>query len=88
MQTRRADFARIRALLFNLHSGNPSTMTRQERQTELKGLLASHVGRNQLTALLRQYMNIPKGQIPLGTPFVQTILDHEFAEGRVAQATS
>ncbi len=63
-------------------------MTRQERQTELKGLLASHVGRNQLTALLRQYMNIPKGQIPLGTPFVQTILDHEFAEGRVAQATS
>jgi hypothetical protein len=62
-------------------------MNRQERETELKGLLASHLGRNQLTALLRQYMNIPKGQIPLGTPFIKTILDHEFVDGQTARAT-
>ena len=41
-------------------------------------MLASHNGRNQLTQLLRQCLNIPTGQIPPGTPFVQTILDHEF----------
>jgi len=62
-------------------------LSRQERETELKGLLASHLGRNQLTALLRQYMNVPKGQIPLGTPFIQTILKHEYADGQTAQAT-
>lgn len=61
-------------------------MNREERATELKGLLASHLGRNQLTALLRQYLNIPTGQIPLGTPIVQTILNHEFAAGQTAQA--
>jgi hypothetical protein len=53
-------------------------LNREQREVELKGLLNSHVGRNQLTQLLRQYMNIPAGQIPLNTPFIQTILDHEF----------
>jgi hypothetical protein len=43
-------------------------------------MLANHVGRIQLTQLLRQCLNIPSGQIPPGTPFVATILNHEFAE--------
>lgn len=51
---------------------------RQLRECELKAMLASFNGRNQLTQLLRQYLNMPTGQIPPGTPFVQTILDHEF----------
>jgi hypothetical protein len=59
-------------------------LTRLQRENELKALLGSHTGRNHLTALLRQYMNIPSGQIPVGTPFLQTILHHEYpvtAEG-------
>lgn len=52
---------------------------RERREYELKGLLASHVGRNELTQLLRQYLNIPTGPLPAGTPFVETILTHEFA---------
>jgi hypothetical protein len=52
---------------------------RTQRENELKTLLASHDGRNQLTQLLRQALNIPTGQLPVGTPFVETILDHEFA---------
>jgi hypothetical protein len=42
-------------------------------------MLANHEGRNQLTQLLRQALNIPSGQVPVGTPFVETILNHEFA---------
>jgi hypothetical protein len=42
-------------------------------------MLANHDGRNQLTQLLRQALNIPTGQLPIGTPFVETILNHEFA---------
>ena len=53
---------------------------RQNRENELQALLGSSLGRNQLTQLLRECLNIPKGQIPVGTPFVQTILTHEFAE--------
>lgn len=51
---------------------------RQLREHELKAMLASFAGRNQLTQLLRQYLNMPTGQLPPGTPFVQTILEHEF----------
>ena len=43
-------------------------------------MLANHEGRNQLTQLLRQALNIPTGQLPVGTPFVETILNHEFAD--------
>jgi hypothetical protein len=53
--------------------------SRELRAQELKAMLASYNGRNQLTQLLRQCMNIPNGQIPPGTPFVETILNHEFA---------
>jgi hypothetical protein len=53
-------------------------LNREQRELELTGMLNSPLGRNQLTQLLRQYMNIPTGQIPLGTPFIKTILDHEF----------
>jgi hypothetical protein len=53
--------------------------SRAQRETELNVMLGSHNGRNQLTELLRQQLNLPSGQIPVGTPFVQTILDHEFA---------
>jgi hypothetical protein len=42
-------------------------------------MLANHVGRNQLTQLLRQYLNVPSGQLPGGTPFIETILAHEYA---------
>ncbi len=51
---------------------------RDQREIELKAMLSSHDGRNQLTQLLRQHLNLPVGQIQVGTPFVQTILDHEF----------
>lgn len=53
---------------------------RERREYELRGLLASHVGRNELSQLLRRYLNIPTGPLPAGTPFVETILTHEFAE--------
>jgi hypothetical protein len=53
---------------------------REQRESELKAMLSSHIGRNQLTQLLRQHLNVPSGQIPVGTPFVQTILDHEFKD--------
>lgn len=52
---------------------------RTQRENELKTMLANHEGRNQLTQLLRQALNIPSGQVPVGTPFVETILNHEFA---------
>lgn len=51
---------------------------RQRREFELKSMLANHEGRNQLTKLLRQYLNIPTGQLPRDTPFIDTILAHEF----------
>lgn len=54
--------------------------SRERREYELKGMLASHIGRNELTQLLRQYLNIPSGQIPPGTPFVETILGYEFTD--------
>jgi len=57
----------------------PPLTNRTQRENELKTMLANHEGRNQLTQLLRQALNIPSGQLPVGTPFVQTILDHEFA---------
>ena len=52
---------------------------RTQRENELKTMLASHEGRNQLILLLRGALNIPKGQLPFGTPYVETILNHEFA---------
>ena len=52
--------------------------SRESREYELNSMLANNVGRNQLTQLLRQYLNIPSGQLPQGTPFVETILAHEF----------
>lgn len=52
---------------------------RTQRENELKSMLANHDGRNQLTQLLREALNIPSGQLPVGTPFVETILKHEFA---------
>lgn len=55
--------------------------TRIQRENELRNLLCSHDGRNQLTALLRQYLKVPKGQLPVGTPFVETIMNHEFLPG-------
>jgi hypothetical protein len=58
---------------------NASPSNRELREHELKAMLGSPEGRIQLTQLLRQCLNIPSGQLPLGTPFVPTILDHEFA---------
>ena len=55
-------------------------ISREQRERDLKAILGSHSGRNELTALLRQYMNLPTGQIPVGTPFIQTIIDYEFRE--------
>ena len=56
-----------------------TTLTvRELRENELKAMLGNPVGRNQLTQLLRQSMNIPTGQLPLGLPFVSTILNNEF----------
>jgi len=60
--------------------GNSPMASRAQRETELKSLHNSVAGRNELIVLLRQYMNIPTGQIPVGTPYVQTILNHEFAK--------
>jgi hypothetical protein len=57
---------------------------RQRREFELKSMLANHEGRNQLTKLLRQYLNIPTGQLPRDTPFIDTILAHEFAKDQPA----
>jgi hypothetical protein len=55
-------------------------MTREQRERELTAILASTTGRQQLMTMLRQCMNVPQGQkLPIGTPIVQTILDHEFA---------
>jgi hypothetical protein len=51
---------------------------REQRKNELTTLLASQDGRHQLTQLLRECMNLPAGQLPVGTPFVETILEHEF----------
>ena len=53
---------------------------RERREFELKSMLANHIGRNQLTQLLRQYLNIPTGQLPQHTPFIDTILEHEFRD--------
>jgi len=55
--------------------------TRIHREHELRTMLCSHTGRNELTILLRQYLNIPKGQLPVGIPFVETIMNHEFLPG-------
>ena len=55
-------------------------MARQQRELELKAILSSPIGRNQLLELLRRHLNVPSGQaLPVGTPIIQTILDHEFA---------
>ena len=65
---------------FNTTDAKDSPLiSRQQREFELRGMLANHVGRNQLTLLLRQYLNVPSGQLPGGTPFVETILAHEYA---------
>ena len=60
---------------------------RTQRENELNAMLASHNGRNQLTQLLRLALNIPKGQLPVGTPFVETILNHEFANVPIVPVT-
>jgi hypothetical protein len=55
--------------------------TRVERERELTAILSSPVGRNKLLELLRQQLNLTAGQVlPVGTPIVKTILDHEFAD--------
>ena len=57
-------------------------MTRDQRQRQLTAVLSSPVGRFELVKLLRQYMKVPsKNPLPIGTPIVQTILDHEFVDG-------
>jgi len=53
-------------------------ISREQREYELKSMLTNHTGRNQLTQLLRQHLNIPSGPLPHGTPFVETILAHEY----------
>jgi hypothetical protein len=58
---------------------NSAVTKREHRENELKGLLGSPTGRNQLTQLLRECLKIPAGQLPVGMPIVQTILSHEFA---------
>jgi hypothetical protein len=63
-----------------LHTKDIPLTNRELREYELKTMLANHLGRNQLTQLLRQYLNIPSGQLPHGTPFVETILAHEFID--------
>lgn len=55
--------------------------TRTHREHELRTMLCSHDGRNVLTSLLREYLKMPTGQIPVGTPFVETIMNHEFLPG-------
>ncbi len=58
-----------------------TTITREQRQRELMILFNDPKGRHQLLGLLRQQMQVPTGQaLPLGTPIVQSILNHEFAE--------
>jgi hypothetical protein len=59
---------------------------RQNRENELNALLSNTAGRNQLAQLLRQCLNIPKGQLPLGMPFVQTILAHEFSNSEASSS--
>jgi hypothetical protein len=55
--------------------------TRAERERELMAILSSPVGRNQLLELLRRHLNLSAGQVlPVGTPIIQTILEHEFAD--------
>jgi hypothetical protein len=66
------------SLQYNTQKAHPLT-NRTQRENELKMMLANHEGRNQLTQLLRQAMNIPSGQLPVGTPIVETILNHEFS---------
>jgi hypothetical protein len=57
-------------------------MTRDQRQRQLTAILNSPVGRFELVKLLHQYMDVPpKKPLPIGTPIVQTILDHEFVDG-------
>ena len=51
---------------------------REVRQNELMAMLSSTAGRTQVTQILRQCLNMPSGQLPLGTPIVPTILAHEF----------
>ncbi len=54
--------------------------TRIERERELMAILSNPVGRNQLLELLRRQLNLAAGQaLPVGTPIIQTILEHEFA---------
>lgn len=58
-----------------------TTLTREQRQRELMSIFNDPKGRHQLLGLLRQQLQVPTGQaLPLGTPIVQTILDHEFAQ--------
>ena len=71
---------------YNPEKVHPLT-NRTQRENELKTMLANHDGRNQLTQLLRQALNIPSGQLPVGTPFVETILNHEFANVPVVPVT-
>ena len=55
--------------------------TRVERERELMAILSSPVGHNKLLELLRQTLKLSAGQVlPVGTPIIQTILDHEFAD--------
>jgi hypothetical protein len=59
---------------------------RDVRENELKAMLGSTDGRNQLTQLLRKCLNLPKGQLPLGMPLVPTILAHEFPDQGTSSA--
>ncbi len=54
--------------------------TREKRELELTSQMNNPLGRHQLLELLRRHMNVPAGAaLPVGTPIIQTILDHEFA---------
>jgi hypothetical protein len=60
-------------------------MTRDQRHRQLTAILNSPAGRFELVKLLRQYLDVPsKKPLPVGTPIVQTILDHEFVGGVTA----
>jgi hypothetical protein len=55
-------------------------MTREKRERELLSILSDPVGRSRLLEMLRQQMKLSPGEfVPVGTPIIESILNHEFA---------
>ena len=64
-------------------------MDREQRETELRTLLTSQRGKEEMLAILKEQAGMTEGNLPpFGTLLVETILNYEFPPATDAEAAT